>query len=194
MSVLHACTSMLPPMLSPLLPAWGCDMAAMGLYLVPSLALAFLIWIVTAAHPWFFIFSAAGTLCHELAHFSVGLLLGAKPVGFSIMPRRRGRTWELGSVTFANLRWYNAAPAALAPFLVLLLPLAAAWWRTRGDWRFGPADLALTLLLAPQFLSFWPSPVDWKLARRSWPWLLIVLTTIAILYWFQPSLFRYVNF
>ena len=194
MSVLHACTSVLPPMLSPVLPAWGCDLAAMGLYLVPSLALAFLIWIVTAAHPLFFIFSAAGTLCHELAHFSVGLLLGAEPVGFSIIPRRSGRTWELGSVTFANLRWYNAAPAALAPFLVLLLPLAAAWWRTRGDWRFGPADLALTLLLAPQFLSFWPSPVDWKLARRSWPWLLIVLTTAALLYWFQPSLFRYVNF
>ena len=194
MSVLHACTSVLPPMLSPLslaLPAWGCDLAAMALYLVPSLALAFLIWIVTAAHPLFFIFSAAGTLCHELAHFSVGLLLGAEPVGFSIMPRRRGRTWELGSVTFANLRWYNAAPAALAPFLVLLLPLAAAWWRTRGDWRFGPADVVLTLLLAPQFLSFWPSPVDWKLARRSWPWLLIVLTTAALLYWFQPGLFRF---
>ena len=196
MSVLHACTSVLPPMLSPLspaLPAWGCDLAAMVLYLVPSLALAFLIWIVTAAHPLFFIFSAAGTLCHELAHFSVGLLLGAEPVGFSIMPRRRGRTWELGSVTFANLRWYNAAPAALAPFLVLLLPLAAAWWRTRGDWRFGPADLVLTLLLAPQFLSFWPSPVDWKLARRSWPWLLIVLTTAALLYWFQPGLFRFLT-
>jgi hypothetical protein len=185
---------MLPPMLSPVLPAWGCDLAAMGLYLVPSLALAFLIRIATAAHPLFFIFSAAGTLCHELAHFSVGLLLGAEPVGFSILPRRSGRTWELGSVTFANLRWYNAAPAALAPFLVLLLPLAAAWWRTRGDWRFGPADLALTLLLAPQFLSFWPSPVDWKLARRSWPWVLIVLTMAGLSYWFQPSLFRYVNF
>jgi hypothetical protein len=193
MSVLHACTSVLPPMLSPVLPAWGCDLAAMGLYLVPSLALAFLIRIVTAAHPLFFIFSAAGTLCHELAHFSVGLLLGAEPVGFSIMPRRSGRTWELGSVTFANLRWYNAAPAALAPFLVLLVPLAAAWWRTRGDWRFGPADLALTLLLAPQFLSFWPSPVDWKLARRSWPWLLIVLTTAALLYWFQPGWFRFLT-
>jgi hypothetical protein len=185
MSVFHACASALP--------AWGCELAAMGLYLVPSLALAVLIWIVTAAHPLFFIFSAAGTLCHELAHFSVGLLLGAEPVGLSIIPRRRGRTWELGSVTFANLRWYNAAPAALAPFLVLLLPLAAAWWRTRGDWRFGPADLALTLLLAPQFLSFWPSPVDWKLAQRSWPWLVIIFTTVVLLYWFQPSLFRFVK-
>jgi len=165
----------------------------MLLYLAPSLALAFLIWIVTAAHPLFFIFSAVGTLCHELAHFAVGLLLGAEPVNFSVMPRRTGRTWELGSVTFANLRWYNAAPAALAPFLVLLVPLAVAWWRTRGAWTFGAADLALTLLLAPQFLSFWPSPVDWKLARRSWPWLVIVVTTALFLYWFQPSLFRFVK-
>jgi hypothetical protein len=188
MSFLHACGAV-----ASALPPWGCDLAGMLLYLVPSLALAFLIWIVTAAHPVFFIFSAAGTVCHELAHFAVGLLTGAEPINFSIIPRRAGRSWELGSVTFANLRWYNAAPAALAPFLVLLVPLAVAWWRTRGDWTFGPADLALTLLLAPQFLSFWPSPVDWKLARRSWPYLVIIFTTLILLYWFHPSLFRFVK-
>jgi hypothetical protein len=184
MEFLHACAAA---------PTAACTAGAMLLYLAPSLALAFLIWIVTAAHPLFFLFSAAGTLCHELAHFAVGLLLGAEPVNFSIIPRRSGRTWELGSVTFANLRWYNAAPAALAPFLVLLLPLAVAWWRTRGAWSFGPADLALTLLLAPQFLSFWPSPVDWQLARRSWPYPIIVLTTALALYWFAPNLFRFVK-
>jgi hypothetical protein len=185
MSFFHAWTSTLP--------AWAGDLGAMALYLLPSMALAFLIWIVTAAHPLFFIFSVAGTVCHELAHFSVGLLLGAEPINFSVIPRRNGRTWELGSVTFANLRWYNAAPAALAPFLVLLVPLAVAWWRTRAPWTFGPADLALTLLLAPQFLSFWPSPVDWKLALRSWPWLVLILTIAVILYCFQPSLFRFVK-
>ena len=163
------------------------------LYLAPSLALAFLIWMVTSLHPLFFVFSAVGTLCHELAHFSVGLLTGAEPTGLTIIPRRLGRTWELGSVTFANLRWYNAAPAALAPLLVLLVPLGVAWWRTRGAWRFGPLDLALTLLLAPQFLSFWPSPVDWRLAARSWPWLVLITLTAAALYWFQPSLFQVVK-
>jgi len=168
-------------------------MADILLYLVPSLALAFLIWMVTSLHPLFFVFSAVGTLCHELAHFSVGLLLGADPTGFSIIPRRQGRTWELGSVTFANLRWYNAAPAALAPLLVLLVPLAVAWWRTRGTWSFGPADLALTLLLAPQFLSFWPSPVDWRLAARSWPWLVIIMVTAIAMFWFRPSLFQFVK-
>jgi len=175
------------------LPAWVCGFGEIMLYLVPSLALAFLIWIVTRAHPVFFLFSVVGTLCHELAHFSVGLLLGAEPVGFTIIPRRNGRTWELGSVSFANLRWYNAAPAALAPFLVLLVPLAVAWWRTRSPWRFGPADLVLTLVLAPQFLSFWPSPVDWKLSLRSWPYLLIIVAAGMAYCWFQTSLFRFVK-
>ena len=172
------------------LPAWACGLGEMLLYLVPSLALAFLIWMVTRVHPAFFLFSAAGTLCHELAHFSVGLLLGAEPIGLSIVPRRQGRTWQLGSVTFANLRWWNAAPAALAPFLVLLVPLAAAWWRTRGDWRFGPADLLLTLLLAPQFLAFWPSPVDWRLALRSWPWAVLIGLGGAAFYGWRHGLFR----
>jgi hypothetical protein len=174
-------------------PPWAQGGAELLLYLTPSLALAFLIWLVTALHPLFFVFSAAGTLCHELAHFSVGLLLGAEPTGFSIIPRRQGRTWELGSVTFANLRWWNAAPAALAPFLVLLVPLAVAWWRTRGPWHFAPLDLALTFLLAPQFLSFWPSPVDWRLALRSWPWaLLLGVGGIAWFGW-HAQLFQFVK-
>jgi hypothetical protein len=157
---------------------------AMLLYLLPSLALAMLIWLATSLHPAFFVFSVAGTLCHELAHFSVGLLLGAEPVGLSIVPRRTGRTWELGSVSFANLRWYNAAPAALAPLLVLLVPVTVAWWRTRAGWTFGPSDLALTLVLAPQFLAFWPSPIDWRLALRSWPYIPVALA--AALAWAWP--------
>ncbi|QOY96380.1 hypothetical protein IM543_11475 [Massilia sp. UMI-21] len=153
------------------------------LYLLPSAALALLLWIGAGAHPLFFVFTAAGTLCHELAHFSVGLLTNAEPVGLSVIPKRikqargsgKGHNWELGSVTFANLRWYNAAPSALAPLLVLALPFAAAWWRTRHGLVFEPLDLALALLLAPQFLSFWPSPVDWRLTARSWPWIPVLL-------------------
>jgi hypothetical protein len=149
---------------------------------------------VSNLHPFFFVFTAAGTLCHELAHFSVGLLTGADPTAVSIMPRRRGRVWELGSVTFANLRWYNAAPAALAPLLVLLVPFAVALWRTGPGWHFGAADLALTFVLAPQFLSFWPSPVDWRLAARSWPYLIIIAAIAggALLH-FRNGLFRIVK-
>ncbi|UVW26924.1 hypothetical protein [Massilia sp. H6] len=163
-------------------------MLDMLLYLAPSAALALLLWIASGAHPFFFVFTAAGTLCHELAHFSVGLLTNAEPVALSVWPRRikrssrgsrrgerGGHNWELGSVSFANLRWYNAAPSALAPLTILALPFAVAWWRTRHGWVFEPFDLLLAVLLAPQFLSFWPSPVDWRLAARSWPWIPILL-------------------
>ncbi|MFC5460602.1 hypothetical protein [Massilia niabensis] len=182
------------------LPAWA--PAALGtygallpdllLYLLPSLALAFLFWMLSSRHPAFFLLTAPGTLCHELAHFGVGLLTNAEPIGINLLPRRRGRVWELGSVTFANLRWYNAAPAALAPLLVLLVPLAVAAWRTGPGWRFGPLDLALAPLLAPQFLSFWPSPVDWRLATRSWPWLVIAAGAGAVFEW-HGLLFQFVK-
>jgi hypothetical protein len=176
------CAALLPAVLC----GHGAEALAIGLYLLPVAALALLMRIASGAHPVFFLFTVAGTLCHELAHFFVGLLANARPVGLTVMPRWIGRGkrntgnghWELGSVTFANLRWYNAAPAALAPLLVLALPLAAAWWRTRAmataGAHYGAADLALAFLLAPQLLSFWPSPVDWRLAARSWPWLLIL--------------------
>jgi hypothetical protein len=174
---LAACTAIVP---APL-----CAHADVLLYLLPSAALAWLFWMATSRHPFFFVFTAAGTLCHELAHFSVGLLLGADPTGLTVIPRRKGRGWELGSVTFANLRWYNAAPAALAPLLVLLVPLAVALLRTKPGWHFAPLDLALALFLAPQWLSFWPSPVDWRLAVRSWPWLVILAMAGAAIVYFR---------
>ncbi|QJE03570.1 hypothetical protein HH212_23745 [Massilia forsythiae] len=164
----------------------------MLLYLLPSAALAFLLRLFCRQYPFLYVFGIAGTLCHELAHFAAGLLTNADPVGFSLVPRRRGKVWELGSVTFANLRWYNAAPAALAPLLVLLVPFAVAWWRTRAPWTFGAADLALTVLLAPQFLSFWPSSVDWRLALRSWPYL-VLLAAAPVLYAQYPQLFQFVK-
>ena len=123
------------------LPAWACSLAEMGLYLVPSLALAFLLWIVTAAHPLFFVFSAVGTLCHELAHFSVGLLLGAEPTNFSIVPRRTGRTWELGSsdvVTVSSqLKTWNRSftlSGSTSGSIAILGP--AVPWPCSGGFKF----------------------------------------------------------
>lgn len=181
------------PACSTLLPVWLCAHGDWLLYLVPSAALAVLFWIASSAHPAFFVFTAAGTLCHELAHYLVGLLVGAEPGRLTILPRRRGKVWELGSVTFHNLRWYNAAPAALAPLLVLAVPFGVAAWRTRSGLDFGPLDLALTVVLAPQWLSFWPSPVDWRLAARSWPYVLIIAATAALLFFYRNALFQFVN-
>lgn len=162
------------------LPAAACQYTDVAIYLIPSFALAFLIRFLSASHPFFFIFTLAGTICHELAHFIAGLATGARPTSFTVIPRRSGRHWQLGSVTLSRLTWYNAAPSALAPLVLLLIPVAAAWFRTRGDWTWQPLDLALTLVLAPQFLSFWPSSSDWKIAVQSWPYLIgIALVVLA---------------
>lgn len=162
-----------------LAPAWLCRHGDLLLYLAPSLLLALLIRALSARHPFFFLFTLAGTICHELAHFVVGLLTGARPAAFTIIPRRVGHGWELGSVQLTRVRWYNAAPSALAPFLVALLPFLVATWRTRSGLHFTWLDLALAFAVAPQFLACWPSRVDWQISLRSWPYLLIA----AALWW-----------
>ncbi|CDG82691.1 hypothetical protein [Janthinobacterium agaricidamnosum] len=170
--------------LSPLLL---CRYGDILLYLAPSLLLALLIRFLSARHPFFFLFSLAGTICHELAHFCVGFLTAAQPRSFTIVPRRVGDGWELGSVMLRRVRWYNAAPAALAPFLILALPFAVAAWRTYPGWTFQLTDIVLAFLVAPQFLACWPSAIDWKIALRSWPYLLIVAAICMLLRQFRPE-------
>jgi hypothetical protein len=179
-------------------PAFACDHADLLLYLAPSAALAIVIRALAGTHPLFFLFTVAGTFCHELAHYCVGLVTGARPTSLTVIPRRISRSgapghWELGSVTLTRVRWYNAAPAALAPFLIILLPFLVAHWRTAPGWRFQLADLAIAFALAPQFLSFWPSAVDWRIALRSWPYLLIIGALGAAMVHYHPSLFQFVK-
>lgn len=163
-------------------PAWLCQHADVLLYLLPSAALAVVIRILAGTHPFFFLLTLAGTLCHELMHLLAGWLTGAKPGRFTLIPVKKAGHWELGSVTLNRVRWYNAAPAALAPLLILLIPFAVAWWRTGPGWKFQPLDLLIAFALAPQFLSFWPSAVDWRTAARSWPYAFII-TPLAWLAW-----------
>ena len=163
-------------------------MADILLYLLPSALLAIGIRFLAARHPIFFLFTVAGTVCHELAHFVAGLVTGAKPGALTIIPRRKGRHWELGSVTLKRVRWFNAAPAALAPLVIILIPLAVAWWRTRPGWTFALVDIAIAFALAPQFLSFWPSRVDWRIAMRSWPWLCILAPLAWLMWTFRAQL------
>lgn len=152
-------------------PGYPCNPLDVLLYLAPSVALAGAIKILSRRHDFFILFYLAGTVCHELAHYCAGLLTMARPTSFSVMPRRTGREWTLGSVEFANLRWYNAAPTALAPFSILALPLSVATLRVAHPWSFDWVDLGIAFLLAPQFLSFWPSRQDWLLSLGSWPYL-----------------------
>ena len=83
---------------SVLAPAWLCHHRDLLVYLVPSVLLALLIRALSARHPFFFLFTLAGTICHELAHFVAAKLTGARPAAFTVIPRRVGQGWELGSV------------------------------------------------------------------------------------------------
>jgi len=65
-----------------------------------------------------------GTVAHELAHFSVAFVLGARPAFPSLVPVRTQRSWRLGSVAF-RVGHARALPIAMAP--LLLAPLAL-WW------------------------------------------------------------------
>lgn len=149
------------------------EVLAVLLYLLPAGVLAL---VIRSTRRWIHLFAllvVTGTLIHELWHWSVAALLGARPTSLSVLPKRSGQgQFTLGSVAFANANWFNSAPAALAPLLSIPVILALAWWRVRNGWEFSPVDLALWSFLAPQLLSCWPSKTDWRLATRSWPLLL----------------------
>lgn len=63
--------------------------------------------------------SLAGTVLHEASHYFVGLVLGAKPQSVSLLPKKSGDYWVLGSVSFTGLNLLNAAFVAFAPLSLL---------------------------------------------------------------------------
>jgi hypothetical protein len=65
--------------------------------------------------------SLGATAIHEACHLVSGLILNAKPVSFSLWPKRQGSHWVLGSVGFSNLNVWNSAFVAFAPLAMLPL-------------------------------------------------------------------------
>jgi hypothetical protein len=146
------------------------------LYLLPSVILALFIKALSGRFILFTFLTLAGTLCHELAHSLVGFLTNARPTSICLIPKRIDRHhYQMGAASFSNVRWYNAVFTALAPILILAIPLFYADWRVRHWSRIEWEDAAVMFLLAPQFLCFWPSRTDWMLALRSWPYLLVLV-------------------
>lgn len=133
----------------------------------------------------FWVFSLAvlpGTFCHELCHLSVGGLLNGQPTRFSVLPRREGRSWVMGSVTFAHVRWYNAFFLGAAPLLLLPAAYGILAWRLGGHpavgwneafWLYLTANLVYASLPSWQDLRIAArSPVGWLLlgAAAAWGW------------------------
>lgn len=158
---------------------------------VPSILLTILCFTLllrVRATPWgLAILALPGTFAHELSHFLVGTVLLAKPSGFSLWPKRSGKGWRLGAVSFRRIGILNGAFVALAP--LGLLPLAwlclirfsvPAW--TGGHWLqwFLAGYLAATL-----FFGCIPSLTDIRQGGRS---LLIYLAVFGLCWMSIPAL------
>ena len=107
-----------------------------------------------------------GTILHELMHFTVGLIMNARPCNFTLIPRRgEDGNYVMGSVGFTNITFYNAVPAALAPLLLLpigfylnryLLPMITPSF----------ANYTLYMLLQTIIIeNAMPSSADFRVAR-----------------------------
>jgi len=134
------------------------------------LALAGVLWLFRRARGSFWgltLLVFPGTCAHELCHLLVGWLSLGRPVRFSLLPKRRKNAYELGSVAFANLRWYNAFFIGMAPLLLLAGAWGLASWRARGGLGLGWANLVWLYLVANLLESAVPSGQDFRIAARS---------------------------
>lgn len=113
----------------------------------------------------FWVLAWPGTVLHEVCHLTVGFVLGAQPMKFSVFPQPReagGRTH--GYVEFGNIAWFNAAPVALAPLLGLGLAFVLS---SQLTWQLTWSNLLLWWVCVSTFCQSWPSRQDWRVAVQS---------------------------
>ncbi|MGA2082586.1 MAG: hypothetical protein ABSH53_18520 [Holophaga sp.] len=108
-----------------------------------------------------------GTLAHEACHLVLGLLLNGRPAGFNLLPRRGEKGWELGSVGFAHITWYNAFFIGAAPLLLLPVAYGLMRWRLGLQPGFGWREGVSVYFIANLVYASLPSWQDWKIAARS---------------------------
>lgn len=141
-----------------------------GVALLYLAATAAALWVLNQAKRSFWLCSLLalpGTLCHEACHWIAGKLLRGEPVRFTVMPRREGRGFVLGSVAFKNLRWYNAFFVGLAPLVLLPLAYGLLLWRLGSHPLLEWSEAAVVFLLANLVFAALPSWQDLKIAARS---------------------------
>jgi len=117
-----------------------------------------------------------GTLAHELAHFVVAFVLGARPALPNLIPKRTDRGWLLGSVPF-HAGYARRLPIALAP--LTLAPLALWWAGTFLQVASWPLYCVHVWIVAALITASLPSIADMKLALPA----LAVLAVIILGIW-----------
>ena len=152
-------------------------------------ALAAAFWVMNQARRSFWLLSLLalpGTFCHEVCHWVVGKVLNGQPVNFTVIPRREGRGYVLGSVGFANLRWYNAFFVGMAPLFLLPAAYLLFLWQLGARPGLGWPEATMVLLLASLVFGSIPSAQDMRIAGR-WPlgWFLLAGGLLGV--WWSHS-------
>jgi len=135
-----------------------------------ALGLAFLLVIFRRAQGsmWMLaLLTLPGTIAHEFCHLAVGWLLNGQPAKFTVIPRHTKNGCELGSVSFAHIRWYNAFFAGMAPLLLLVGAWFLVHWRLHHDLHWSWMNLLWLYLAANLIASAPPSGPDLRIAARS---------------------------
>lgn len=120
-------------------------------------------------NPFFYaLFHFPGVMLHELAHATVGFIMNGRILlsETTFIPRKNPYgEWTIASVSFSNVKWYNALPIAMAPIILLSAPFvtwyyaqdwidSASWWEVAGI-------VLLNMIIAE---SAFPSRQDWRVA------------------------------
>jgi len=156
-----------------------------------SLVLSFVVgfFLKKYSNFFYFLYILPGTILHELSHFVVGLLFLANPNFFSLVPKKEGDSWTLGSVSFSNTKFFNAIPVALAPILLIFF----AFITYKNSLTLSIFEQLLSGFLIFQLInSSIPSSQDFNVAFSNKLGIIfyLLITTGGLLYAIQNNLFN----
>lgn len=137
----------------------------------------------------FFLIALPGTIAHELSHFLLGALTFGRPRNFSIIPKRQGGGYILGSVSLANVRWYNGLFIGFAPLLLMPVALLLIKWRVANHpAMYFAHELLWVYCVASLIHGCIPSRQDIRIAAVSVWWVLPAMVAAGYLYLSQSGM------
>jgi hypothetical protein len=118
-----------------------------------------------------------GVLLHESAHLLMGFIFCAGPRNISLLPRRTGTGWRLGSAGFSRINAVNAVPVALAPLGLALI----AWLLARHWFHWFHPSLGSTLALyASLFILLYNALPSRRDLQTACNWKSVVLYSLLL--------------
>jgi hypothetical protein len=151
------------------------------MYLLAMLATAYYLYRLRGHETWWFL-AWPGTVVHEASHYLVGKLTNGEPFDFNVAPDAsvNGKR-QLGSVSFRNITWFNAAPIGFAPVLCVL----AAWWLLHVHTGSLLGNGAMIVLASSVLSGCFPSSADIKIATKHASGLIFWITVIVLFFHYK---------